>query len=32
MKQDGRIKKAGDIDRLSAVLLLSSYLEERGAR
>ncbi len=32
MKQEGRIKNAGDIDRLSAVLLLSSYLEERGAR
>jgi putative Holliday junction resolvase len=32
MKQEGRIKNAGDIDRLSAVLLLQSYLEERGAR
>ena len=32
MKQEGRIKNAGDIDRLSAVLLLSSYLEERGER
>ena len=32
MKQEGRIKNAGDIDRLSAVLLLMSYLEERGAR
>lgn len=32
MKQEGRIKKAGDIDRLSAVLLLMSYLEERGAQ
>jgi len=32
MKQEGRIKKAGDIDRLSAVLLLSTYLEERGER
>jgi putative Holliday junction resolvase len=32
MKQEGRIRNAGDIDRLSAVLLLSSYLEERGAR
>lgn len=32
MKQEGRIKKAGDIDRLSAVLILQSYLEERGAR
>jgi putative Holliday junction resolvase len=31
MKQEGRIKNAGDIDRLSAVLLLSSYLEERGS-
>ena len=30
MKQEGRIKNAGDIDRLSAVLLLQSYLEERG--
>jgi putative Holliday junction resolvase len=29
MKQEGRIKNAGDIDRLSAVLLLQSYLEER---
>jgi putative Holliday junction resolvase len=28
MKRDGRIKKAGDIDRLSAVLLLQSYLDE----
>jgi putative Holliday junction resolvase len=32
MKQEGRIKEPGDIDRLSAVLLLQSYLEERGAR
>ncbi len=32
MKQEGRIKNAGDIDRLSAVLLLMSYLEEGGAR
>lgn len=32
MKLEGRIKNAGDIDRLAAVLLLSSYLEERGAR
>jgi putative Holliday junction resolvase len=32
MKQEGRIKNAGDIDRLSAVLLLQSYIEERGAR
>lgn len=32
MKQEGRIKKAGDIDRLSAVLLLMSYLEEREAQ
>ena len=32
MKQEGRIRDAGDIDRLSAVLLLQSYLEERGAR
>ncbi len=32
MKQEGRIKKAGDIDKLSAVLLLMSYLEERGAQ
>jgi len=32
MKQEGRIKNAGDIDKLSAVLLLSSFLEERGAR
>ncbi len=32
MKQAGRIKNAGDIDRLAAVLLLSSYLEERGVR
>jgi putative Holliday junction resolvase len=32
LKQEGRIKNAGDIDRLSAVLLLQSYLEERGAR
>ena len=32
MKQAGRIKNAGDIDRLAAVLLLSSYLEERGAQ
>jgi RNase H-fold protein (predicted Holliday junction resolvase) len=29
MKQEGRIKNAGDIDKLSAVLLLQSYLEER---
>ena len=28
MKQEGRIKDAGDIDRLSAVVLLQSYLEE----
>ena len=32
MKQAGRIKNAGDIDRLAAVLLLSSYLEERGVQ
>jgi len=32
MKQEGRIRNAGDIDRLSAVLLLQSYLEEGGAR
>ena len=32
MKQEGRIKKAGDIDKLSAVLLLMSYLEERGVQ
>ena len=29
MKREGRIKKAGDIDRLSAVILLQSYLEEK---
>ncbi len=29
MKREGRIRNAGDIDRLSAVLLLQSYLEER---
>ena len=28
MKQEGKIKKAGDIDRLSAVLLLQNYLDE----
>ena len=32
MRQEGRIKDPGDIDRLSAVLLLQSYLEERGAQ
>jgi hypothetical protein len=32
MRQEGRIKNPGDIDRLSAVLLLQSYLEERGAQ
>jgi putative Holliday junction resolvase len=32
MRQEGRIRNAGDIDRLSAVLLLQSYLEERGVR
>jgi putative Holliday junction resolvase len=32
MKQEGRIRRAGDIDRLSAVLLLQTYLEEGGAR
>lgn len=32
MKQQGRIREPGDIDRLSAVLLLQSYLEERGTR
>jgi putative Holliday junction resolvase len=30
MKQEGRIKKAGDIDKLAAVLMLTSYLEEIG--
>ncbi len=28
LKQQGRIKKAGDIDRLSAVILLQNYLDE----
>ena len=28
MKQEGKIKRAGDIDRLSAVLMLQNYLEE----
>ncbi len=28
MKQEGKIKRAGDIDRLSAVLILQNYLEE----
>ncbi len=28
LKQEGKIKRAGDIDRLSAVLLLQSYLDE----
>ena len=32
MRQEGRIKNPGDIDKLSAVLLLQSYLEERGAK
>jgi putative Holliday junction resolvase len=27
--QEGKIQKAGDIDKLSAVLLLQSYLDER---
>ncbi|HSG27751.1 MAG TPA: Holliday junction resolvase RuvX [Candidatus Krumholzibacterium sp.] len=31
MKQEGRIKDPGDIDRLSAVVLLQSYLEETGS-
>ncbi|MBU8920558.1 MAG: Holliday junction resolvase RuvX [Bacteroidales bacterium] len=30
MKQEGRIKRAGDIDKLAAVLMLQSYLEEIG--
>ncbi|MBN2185105.1 MAG: Holliday junction resolvase RuvX [Candidatus Krumholzibacteriota bacterium] len=28
MKQEGKIKRAADIDRLSAVLLLQNYLDE----
>ncbi len=28
MKQEGKIKRAGDIDKLSAVLLLQNYLDE----
>ncbi|MBN2070892.1 MAG: Holliday junction resolvase RuvX [Candidatus Krumholzibacteriota bacterium] len=28
MKREGKIKKAGDIDKLSAVILLQNYLDE----
>ncbi|MCU0640137.1 MAG: Holliday junction resolvase RuvX [Candidatus Krumholzibacteria bacterium] len=31
MKQAGRIRKAGDIDKLAAVLLLQSYLDEKDS-
>ncbi len=31
MMRNGRIKKAGDIDKLAAVLLLQSYLDEKDA-
>ena len=31
MRQEGRIREAGDIDRLSAVVLLQSFLEETGS-
>ncbi len=30
LRQEGRIKKPGDIDRLSAVLLLQGYLERQS--
>ena len=30
LEQEGRIRKAGDIDRLAAVLLLQSWLDERA--
>ncbi len=30
LKQEGRIREAGDIDRISAVLLLQGYLDERN--
>jgi putative Holliday junction resolvase len=32
LRQEGRIRNAGDIDRLAAVLLLQSYLDETNDR